>query len=175
MHLRVALIHARRPARAGSATFRRVHKVERTAARGVMRRLVPAVTSAIAMIMVIALPGVAHAASDHAVSGDTWSWSSEWYISTTYRTKSGDGNAKIKFSELPLLDGSSRPVDGIKWRYIANNGSVVGGSEFSMYSLNTWYTHWYLSNGFQFRNSFARTTTCTNPGCNHHFAGTQNY
>lgn len=146
--------------------------MDRSSFGGLIRRLAPAAASALATIMVLAMPGSAHAASDHAISGDTWSSQSEWYTSANYRTKSGDGNVKINFSQLPRFSGGAN--DGIKWRYIANNGSVIGGSEYSMYSLNTWYTHWYLFNGYQFRNSFARTTSCTS-GCNHHFSGTQNY
>ncbi|MFI2666026.1 hypothetical protein [Micromonospora carbonacea] len=128
--------------------------------------------SSLAMIAALALPGIAQAASNHAISGETWSSNSEWYTSATYRTKVGDGNVKISFTKLPRF--SDGDYDDLKWRYIDNAGSILGGSHYTFSSVGTTYTNWYMWDGNQFRNSFARGTACFS-GCDHTFSGTQNY
>jgi hypothetical protein len=127
--------------------------------------------AAAVVTVTIALPGVAQAAANHAVSGTTWSDNLRWYDSTTIRVKSGAGNVKLSFGKLP--EHASGANDYIKWRYLNTSGGVIGG-QYSMYSENVQYTHMALANGVQFRNSFARGTLCTS-GCDHNFAGTQNY
>lgn len=124
------------------------------------------------MSAVLALPGVAHAVVWADISGATYSYSTVWYTSTNYRTKSENGNVHIRFDKLPRF--ASGTYDAIKWRYIANNGSVIGGSHYTIWNVDTWDTHWYMGQGQQFRNSFARQTTCT-VNCDHSFSGDQVY
>jgi hypothetical protein len=138
---------------------------------GAIRLAIGAAASGMLMVAALIIPGAALAASNHSISGETWSSASVWYTSATVRTKSGDGNPTLKFTSLPRF--SSGNNDCIKWRYVdASDGSYPGTD--TMCSTGTSYSYWYMWNGDQFKNSFARETTCFS-GCSHTFAGTQYY
>ena len=124
-----------------------------------------------------AFPGAAQAASDHSISGETWSSASEWYRSATVRTKAGTGNVNVTSSTTPRWFNSSGQVssyDTMKWQLINSSGGVISGSYKTGITRNSTKTLTSLTNGTQFRNEFARGTTCFN-NCSHTFSGTQYY
>ncbi|MEU7923472.1 hypothetical protein [Micromonospora zamorensis] len=121
----------------------------------------------------LAIAAPAQAASWHGISGDTWSDSNKWYTSSTIRQKSGEGPVWIKFSRMPRF--SSGTVDGIKWELIPVGASGTLTGKLVMYNEGTTYElHGGMANYKQFKNSFARTSTCTS-NCGHGFAGEQLY
>lgn len=125
--------------------------------------------------VVLLIPGVASATSGwRAVSGTTWSDSNRWFTSSLYRTVDGPGCiwTQLWFSQLPVK--SNGTVDQIKWRLIDNDGSILRGDTYYIGDFNS-HNLQVLCSGRQFRNSFARYTTCQVSGCNHDFAAIEYY
>ena len=133
-----------------------------------------------------AFPGVAQAASDHSISGETWSSSTEWYWSATIRTKSGSGDVKVNISTTPcwynpnISGNPCTTYDSMKWQLATSgststtSGTVISGSYTTGIQRKSTTTIVYLANGKQFRNVFARGTSCF-VNCKHTFSGTQYY
>jgi len=136
--------------------------------------------------MIFVFPGAAQAASSHSISGETWSSSTEWYWSATIRTKSGSGNVQVNISTTPCWynpNVSGNPCteyDSMKWQLATSgststtSGTVISGSYTTGIERNSTTTIVYLSSGTQFRNVFARGTSCF-VNCKHTFSGTETY
>lgn len=103
-----------------------------------------------------------------------WVFNRRPVASNNYRTITNDqgGWVKLQLDVRPKLANGTN--DQIKWRLIGNDGSIWDGATY--YIADTSW-HWLTQKpvGWQFRNSFARYTTCTSSGCNHNFSGNMDY
>jgi hypothetical protein len=115
----------------------------------------------------------AFAATDVAISGSTYSSNDTWYLSSTYRTVTSvdGGYVSINIDVAPKLN-TNQP-DYLQWRLHLGPGNytqVFGLSQ----DPNAWTSlGYYGPPGRQFKNVFARGTTCNN--CNHNFSGNMTY
>jgi hypothetical protein len=129
----------------------------------------------IGVIMTMTLFGAAsaQAASDHTISGSTFSSSEAWYYSTNVRTKEGAGNITARFSERPKLGNGNS--DLLKFAVVEVNSNVlIPGASIQYFDSSTSRTlATNVPNAKTFRNAYARYTTCNN--CNHNFAGVERY
>jgi hypothetical protein len=127
----------------------------------------------------VATPGVALAAANHTASGETWSAAYEWYRSTNVRTKAGTGVVRVNLERTPCwisgATGQCGQWDTMKWQLINSSGGVISGSYTTGISQGqSEIIISSLGNGVQFRNEFARGTSCFT-GCSHRFHGIQYY
>ncbi|WP_213452255.1 hypothetical protein [Rhizomonospora bruguierae] len=123
------------------------------------------------MLAIAGFPTAAWADYRVPISGDTWSDSGVWYTSATWRTVSfADGPyVSINISKAPKLRSGS--PDYIKWRIKVTDD----GPTYAINQTASTYTDlgYYGPPGTQFRNKFARGTTCSN--CDHSFSGRMTY
>jgi hypothetical protein len=122
----------------------------------------------------LALPGTADAAPIqwNTIAGTTYNDSSKWYVSSTYRLKEFAGYVDLDFAQLPKAANGT--VSPIKWRFIGNQGEILGGHTYTISDLNNHGTE-YIGSNAQFRNSYARYYTCTLSACTHNFSGHEWY
>lgn len=132
-----------------------------------VRRFIP--TLVISGALLVGTPGISYATVSQ-ISGSTYSSADVWYTSANYRTITNDegGQVKVYISNFPSLSNGN--PDQLKWQTV--NGSATSsvtyiGSSYGYYTVGSW------SAGVQFRNKYARYTTCNN--CDHYFEGSIAY
>jgi hypothetical protein len=131
---------------------------------------------AVLATLVVGLAAPSPAFADYvSLSGTTYSDADAWYISSNYRTITSayGGDIYLGIGTPPLMS-DAQTGDQIKWRLIGNWGEIWDNKT----TYHTGNSQQWINNkpvGWQFRNSFARYTTCQINWCRHDFTGWELY